>query len=91
MYTELKHKLMSLLVSEEFETKIQAAHLIQGLDPETIMDFLDTLFHEHGQLLMEKQRLQEELVMAHTRGVSSQTHSIDTSVPFEIPGWVSRD
>tara|TARA_R110000824_G_scaffold349535_1_gene536415 strand:- start:1256 stop:1528 length:273 start_codon:yes stop_codon:yes gene_type:complete len=84
MYTELKQKLMSLLISEEYETKIQAAHLIQGLDPETIMDFLDTLFHEFRQMLMEKQGLQEKLVMAHTKGVAAETHQIDTT-PFDIP------
>ncbi|MBM63700.1 MAG: hypothetical protein CL484_12210 [Acidobacteria bacterium] len=90
MYTEIKHKLMILLVSEEYETKIQAAHFIQSLDPETIMDFLDTLFHEVSTLLMEKQRLQESLTMAHMRGVATETHQIDTT-SFEIPAWVNND
>ncbi len=64
MYHELKVRLMEILMHEDHEVNLQAAAIMQSLDEESVVDFMQTLFSEVSLLIRRVESLNNELMKA---------------------------
>lgn len=64
MYYELKVRLMEILMHEDHEVNLQAAAIMQSLDEESVVDFMQTLFTEVKVLINRAELLNDALMRA---------------------------
>ena len=62
MYHELKVRPMEILMHEDHEVNLQAAAIMQSLDEESVVDFMQTLFKEIEELMTRNESINNELM-----------------------------